>query len=158
MNKKNYLILFLCIIFTELTGFLSSAFSGNVRPMYESLNKIPLSPPASLFGIVWPILYALIGVSLYLVIMSNAKQTYKINAYFLFGAQLLLNFLWSIVFFAGDKMGLAILVIILLDLFVIYQVIYYKRKISTFSSLILLPYLLWILFATYLNIGFYFTN
>lgn len=157
MSKKNWLTLALAIIGTEFVGFLSSLFAGDIRAMYDSLEKIPLSPPGGLFGIVWPILYLLLGISLYLIITSDANSRQKQMAYLIYAVQLFLNFLWSIVFFGGDKMGLAIIIILLLDAAVVYQIFYY-RKISMLSAYLLVPYLLWLLFATYLNIGFALVN
>lgn len=157
MSKKRWFILAATIIFTELIGSLSGLLAGDIRGMYETFEKIPLAPPGSLFGIVWPILYLLMGISLYLVIVSSARQTYKKNAYFIYGVQLFLNFTWSLIFFGGSQMGLAIINILLLDVIVAYQIFYY-RKISTGSAILLVPYLIWILFATYLNIGFALIN
>ncbi|WP_265456830.1 TspO/MBR family protein [Enterococcus sp. HY326] len=157
MNKKRWLILLAAVVGTELVGSLSGLLAGDIRGMYESFNQIPLSPPGSLFGIVWPILYFLMGLSLFLIIITPAKRSTKMFAYGIYGLQLLLNFTWSLVFFGGDQMFLAIFNILALDLLVLCQIIYYRR-ISKWAAYLLVPYLVWILFATYLNIGFALVN
>ncbi|MGM0239969.1 TspO/MBR family protein [Enterococcus sp. AZ103] len=157
MNKKKWLILVAAIIFTELVGGLSGLLAGNSRSIYESFDKIPLAPPGSLFGIVWPILYLMMGVSLFFIITGNIRQTHKRNAYLLYAIQLLLNFTWSLIFFGGNQMGLAIINILALDIVVAYQIFYY-HKLSKPAAYLLIPYLVWILFATYLNIGFALIN
>lgn len=157
MNKKRWLILIAAVVGTELVGSLSGLLAGDLRGMYESFTKIPFSPPGSVFGIVWPILYFMMGVSLFFIIIADSRKTYKKNAYGLYGIQLFLNFTWSLIFFGGDMMGIAIINILLLDIVVAYQIFYY-RKISKVAAYLLVPYLVWILFATYLNIGFALVN
>ena len=134
---KNKLIpilqLILAVVVVELVGFCSSLLAGDIAGKYAMLNKAPLSPPGSVFGPVWIVLYLLMGI------------------------QLLLNFLWSILFFGGSSFWLAAVVILLLDAAVIACIVWFK-KISTLAAGLMVPYLLWILFATYLNIAFAILN
>lgn len=157
MNKKRWWMLIAAVLVTELVGGLSGLLAGDSRGMYESFDKIPLAPPGSVFGIVWPILYLMMGVSLFFIIISNADRAPKRKAYLIYGVQLFFNFTWSLLFFGGNFMFLAILNILILDAIVLYQV-YYYFKISKPAALLLVPYLAWILFATYLNIGFALVN
>ena len=111
---------------------------------YESLNKATFNPPNYLFGIVWPILYTMMGVVSYL----NAKQIYK-----LFVLQLVLNSSWSWIFFAHQAPDLAFINIAALTVVnvLIIKKLWLER--SFFSYISYVPYLLWLLFASYLNIS-----
>ena len=111
---------------------------------YESLNKATFNPPNYLFGIVWPILYTMMGVVSYF----NAKQIYK-----LFVLQLVLNSSWSWIFFARQAPDLAFINIAALTVVnvLIIKKLWLER--SFFSYISYVPYLLWLLFASYLNIS-----
>ena len=122
---------------------------------YYNLTKPPLAPPDWIFPPVWSILYfsMLVALLLYLFKPSQNKKL----GYIYFIAQLILNFLWTPTFFYLQNIVLALIVIILLDIFVILTIKSFY-KVSKISGLILMPYLLWILFATYLNIGYLVLN
>jgi len=111
---------------------------------YESLNKATFNPPNYLFGIVWPILYTMMGVVSYF----NAKQIYK-----LFVLQLVLNSSWSWIFFAHQAPDLAFINIAALTVVnvLIIKKLWLQRSFFSFISYV--PYLLWLLFASYLNIS-----
>lgn len=117
---------------------------------YKSLEQPPLAPPAILFPIVWSILYILMGISAYLV--SKNGPVPKI--YYI---QLFVNALWSIIFFVFKLRLLAFIWIILLIILVIKMIIEFY-KIDKLSSYLQIPYLLWIIFASYLNLGIYLLN
>ena len=122
---------------------------------FDSVIKPPLAPPDSLFSPVWIFLYITIFVALVLYIRK--PKEFKESGYIYFGIQLFLNIIWSPVFFAAKNIGAALFVIVLLDIFVILMV----RKfysVSRAAGLILVPYLIWILFATYLNAGYFLLN
>lgn len=140
-----------------LTGFLSSLFSGGQRDLYTSLTLPPFAPPPWLFGVVWPILYILMGIAAYLVYISAINQCGKIIALLTYGAQLLVNFSWSIVFFRFQAYGAAVLVLALL-LFLVALTLVFFYKISKAAALLLIPYFLWLLVAYYLNIGVFVLN
>ena len=97
------------------------------------------------------------GIAIFLVLRTNTDEKLKRSAAGLFVIQLLLNFLWSILFFGGSSFWLAAVVILLLDAAVIACIVWFK-KISTLAAGLMVPYLLWILFATYLNIAFAILN
>ena len=146
---KNIFYLFLPIILGGLTGFIISDFID-----YELLIKPPLSPPKILFPIAWSIIYILMGISYYLLKKNNKNTKIESIIYYI---QLTINILWSIIFFILKTRLFATIWIILLDIIVIYMlyIFYKKEKLSTYFNL---PYLIWILFATYLTIGFYILN
>lgn len=122
---------------------------------YYNLTKPPLAPPDWIFPPVWSILYFSMLVALLLYLFKLAQN--KKSGYIYFIAQLFLNLLWTPAFFYLQNIVLALIVIILLDIFVILTIKSFY-KVSKISCLILIPYLVWILFATYLNIGYLVLN
>ncbi|QPS71786.1 TspO/MBR family protein [Lactococcus garvieae] len=152
--------LFLIIIFiiaVEAIGGLSSLLAGDIKSIYNSLSLPPLAPPDYLFGIVWPILYALIAVAGFLVFQNlPTRKTEAQTALYFYVSQLFLNFIWSIIFFKG-YFWLGVLVIIVLDI-VVYLCMRKFFKINQLSGILFLPYFVWILFATYLTIAVAFLN
>jgi len=123
---------------------------------FNSLIKPFLNPPASIFKPVWGILYILIIVSFVLYALKHSEIN-KLKGYIFFGIQMILNGLWSPVFFYFKNMTLAFVIIILMDIFVLLTIKEFY-KISKTASFLLIPYFIWILFATYLNFGFIFLN
>ena len=121
---------------------------------YNNLIKPILSPPSILFPIVWTILYILMGIS-YAILESNSQVDSKIN--FIYYFQLFVNALWSIFFFSLKWKLFSFIWILLLDVLVIIMIIKFYNKNKT-SGLLQIPYLLWILFASYLNLGVYLLN
>ena len=115
-----------------------------------------LAPPSWLFSPVWIVLYGLMIVSLIIYITTISKKN-KVWGYLLFVVQILLNLAWTPAFFGVKNIGLALLIVILLDIVVIFNIIEFA-KFSKLSAKLLIPYLLWILFATYLNTGLYILN
>lgn len=150
IKSLTYLLLF--IVGIEIIGGLSGFFAGNIKEIYNNLILPPLAPPDYLFGIVWPILYALIAIAAYLIFynLKNQKSDSQI-ALFYFRIQLILNFIWSIIFFKG-YFWLGVIIILLLD-FIVYLCIIKFSKINRLSSFFLIPYFIWIVFATYLSIS-----
>lgn len=138
------------IITIEIIGWLSSILAGDVREIYNGLILPNLSPPAYLFGIVWPILYTLIGISGYLIYKNRVSKTDQVLNYVLFILQLFLNFIWSIIFFAQSSYWLGFIIILVLDLVVFLCIIQFWKTSRT-ASLLLIPYFLWIIFASYLT-------
>ncbi len=153
MKKINYLALFISIAIAELTGLLSALVSGNMSGAYSSFNQPPLSPPAIVFPIAWVILYAFMGAAAYFVWDSVRGSTEeKSFALRLYAAQLLVNFSWSIFFFRFEAFWFSVAVIIALDILVLLTTLRFKN-INRLSYWLMLPYLAWLIFATYLNIG-----
>jgi tryptophan-rich sensory protein len=123
---------------------------------YNSLIQPPLKPPAWLFSPVWIILYALMGLSLFIYIKEYSIKS-KAWGYIVFFVQLLVNLSWSPVFFGLKNIGYALCLIILLDILVLINIFEFS-KISKMAGRLLIPYFVWILFATYLNVGYFILN
>lgn len=117
---------------------------------YGSLNQPPLSPPGILFPIVWTILYILMGISAYIVSENNGS----LSTYYL---QLILNGLWSIIFFVFKLRLLAFIWIIVL-IFLVAKMIKEFLRVNKTAGYLQIPYLLWLIFAAYLNFGVYVLN
>lgn len=145
------LILSICV--SLLAGAIGSFFTvSSIPTWYEGLIKPTFTPPNAIFGPVWTFLYVLIGCALYLIWNSKSKKVWKKQAYLLFFSQLILNTLWSIIFFGLKSPELAIAIILLLwGNILLCITLYYK--ISKVASLLFVPYLLWVSFATVLNIA-----
>lgn len=135
-----------------LGGVVGFLISGSMN--YDSLNQPPLSPPAILFPIVWTILYILMGVS-YGILESNNQVDNSIK--YIYYAQLIVNLLWPIAFFVLEWRLFAFIWILLLDVLVLAMVIKFY-KTNKLSGALQLPYLAWVLFASYLNLGTYLLN
>lgn len=123
---------------------------------YQTLNQPPLAPPAELFSPVWTVIYITIALSL---IFYATKFSFRSKAlgYIIFFTQLALNFTWTPIFFGLKNIGLALFILILLDILVLFTMIEFF-KVSNFAGKLLIPYFIWIIFATYLNIGIFFLN
>jgi translocator protein len=129
----------------------SLATIPNITTWYAALDKPWLNPPNWVFGPVWTTLYVLMGISLYLVWTSSAKAN-KRNAYLFFAAQLMLNALWSLTFFGLHMPWLGVVIIVLL-LLAISGTIRTFWKFSHAASWLLVPYIGWVSFATYLTVA-----
>ncbi len=116
---------------------------------YQNLNKPFLTPPAFVFGIVWSVLYLLITISFILYIQKEIEKK-DILAIGIFVAGLILNFMWTYVFFNLHLVFLCLLMILLMIVLLIYNIFLFYKK-SKMSAYLLIPYLIWLLFASYLN-------
>jgi len=136
-------------------GALSALLTMGSMEDFSALRQPPLSPPGFLFPIVWTILYLLMGAGAAIVYLSGSPVQGK--ALKVYGLQLVVNFFWSIIFFAFGARLLALLWILLL-LFLVIKMIMLFHKAVPLAAYLQIPYLLWILFATYLNAGVWFLN
>ncbi len=116
---------------------------------YQLLNKSLLTPPSFVFSIVWPILYVMMGISLYLFLQHGLNKEKRFILW-IFVIQLILNLLWSPVFFVWQNVVLAFIIIIVLVILVLINIILFS-KYSKPSAVLLIPYLFWLIFAGYLN-------
>ena len=150
-NNRDLKILALCILFPLTVGFLGSfGTSVSIQNWYQYLQKPPLTPPNWIFGPVWSLLYIVMGISLYFVKIAKTNKNKNI-AYQIFGIQLFLNLVWSYLFFNFQKPSLALLEIVILWAAIFLTYLEF-RKISQLASRLLIPYLLWVSFASYLNL------
>ncbi len=154
---KNWLKFIISLLGVELIGITSSLVSGGVNEWFENLVKPVFNPPNWIFAPVWTILYLMIGISFFLVWKNKEKIKLKKKAYWIFGIQLALNWFWSIAFFGMNNIGLALLIIILLLISIVLNILIFYR-ISKTSGYLLVPYLLWVSFATILNYSFLMLN
>ena len=141
--------IFVPVIIGAVVGFIISGFID-----YNTLEKPFLSPPSIVFPIVWSILYVLMGIS-YGILEVNSQVDSDIN--FIYYLQLFVNALWSIFFFVFKWRFFAFLWILLLLALVTIMIIKFYNK-NKLAGLLQIPYLLWIAFATYLNLGIYLLN
>ena len=140
-----------------LLGFLSSFLNPNSSAYYMSLNLPSFAPPSSIFGIVWPILYFLMGIAFYRVWVSYAPKSLKKIAAVLFFSQLILNFLFPFVLFKFDMILPALIILIILVILNLILV-YVFYKIDKKSAFLMLPYLFWLIFASFLMFSIFKIN
>lgn len=155
--KIDWKKLLICLAIPLAVGGLSALISGGGMRAYEVMNQPPLSPPGWLFPVVWTILYLLMGYASYRVLTSGAEERKIRRALTLYGAQLALNFIWSPVFFGLSLYLLAFFVLIALWV-MIYLTMRAFSQIDEKAGDLLLPYILWVTFAGYLNLGVYLLN
>lgn len=123
---------------------------------YRTLNKPAFTPPSGAFAPVWAVMYLLILFS-YLTFLRTPSQESKASANIMFFTQLVLNLLWSPVFFGMHNIELSFAIICLLFISIVLTIIFFYR-ISKLSGLLLIPYLIWVSYAIYLNYGFMVLN
>ena len=146
MSKlKNYALSI--IIPLALGGIVGFLISGSMD--YDMLNQPPLSPPSILFPIVWTILYVLMGVSFGIL---REKHLDDSDVKLIYYVQLIVNLLWPIAFFVLKWRLFAFIWILILDALVVTMIITFKRRDNP-AAYLQLPYLAWVLFASYLNLG-----
>lgn len=136
-------------------GALSAFLTRGQLSLYRQWTHPPLTPPGWVFPIVWGILYILMGISSYLIAVSLSPQ--RKNALSLYLLQLFLNFLWPIVFFRFQAPLFALLILLLLW-YTVFQMIQAFYLIFPLAGILQIPYLLWLTFAAYLNLGIFFLN
>lgn len=145
-----------CLAIPLGVGGVSALLTSGNMQMFEDINKPPLSPPGWVFPVVWTILYISMGVALYIVVVAKDKKN-NLPAYISFGVQLFFNFFWSIIFFNTRAYLFAFVWLVLLWVAIIVN-IYFFYKINKTAGKILIPYLIWVTFAGYLNFGIYLLN
>ena len=120
--------------------------------VFAQLDKPPLSPPGWLFPVVWTILYILMGIASWLVLTSEAKREDIVEALIIYGASLVVNFVWPLLFFRLNWYLFAFAWLILLWVLIL-KTIRLFAPISKEAALLMVPYLVWVTFAGYLNLG-----
>lgn len=159
-NKiKPYILPYLVAISIPMTvGIVAAALTRDSMDIYDTLKSPPLAPPAILFPIVWTILYVLMGVSSAMVFIDRELSPDETRKGFVwYGASLVLNFSWSIIFFNLQASFFALLVLLAL-LYTIIKTIIEYYKVKPLVAYLQIPYALWVSFAGYLNAGIWLLN
>jgi translocator protein len=156
-GKKNVLALIISVILAEGTGALSGYLGMSNSQTYESLIKPFFAPPPWVFGVVWPILYLLMGIAAYRIWMRGRGEVNNSKSITLYIIQLLLNFLWTIIFFRWRLIGLAFFELMLLLIFILLTTFDFL-KLDKLAGLLMIPYILWVSFAGVLNFTFWMLN
>ena len=157
MKKSNWKTYAFWILITEAVGALSGWLTREGTKIFgETVAQPPLSPPMLVFPIVWGILYALMGISAARIYMApaSAERSRGLNLYI---AQLVVNFFWSLIFFNAQAYGFAFIWLLLLWALVLWMILTF-RKVDPLAAWLQLPYLLWLTFAAYLNLGVWYLN
>jgi tryptophan-rich sensory protein len=160
-NRKQTFQLFpfiLCLLIPLAIGAIGSFFTmESVKTWYLTLNKPSFNPPNTIFAPVWTSLYILMGIGSYLVWVRRKTETVYPIAITIYALQLLLNLLWSFLFFYEHQIGLALVeIIVLLITIIINTIIFYR--IHKPAGLLFIPYILWVSFASYLTYSIYILN
>ena len=151
VNGKFYLFPFLISILIPLGGSTLIAYlTRNSMNVYSEVIVPFFAPPSWVFIVVWPILDFFMGVGSYRIYCLNVQGVHTASALFFYYVQLLLNFLWSFIFFSFKLYGLAFIELIILFIFAIITFIKFY-KIDKLSGILLLPYIFWLVFASTLN-------
>ncbi len=148
--KKNWKLLLLCLAVPLAVGGLSALLTRGSMDAYATMNQPPLAPPGWVFPVVWTILFVLMGVASYLVLISGNNRNAISEALRLYGLQLAVNFFWSILFFNLSLCWAAFVWLVLLWGLVLLTLLRFFR-ISRPAGWLLIPYLIWVTFAGYLN-------
>jgi len=154
--KTNTKKLLICLAIPLAVGGLASLISGGFTD-YKALNQPPLAPPGWVFPVVWSILYLLMGYASYRILVSGKEELHIQKALTAYGIQLFLNFLWPIVFF-GLEWRLAAFFLLIGLWIAIFVTMRKFLRLDEKAGDLLLPYLLWVCFAAYLNLGVYLLN
>lgn len=181
MKFSNIIKLIVSVVVSELAGVIGALFTTSEIPSwYATLNRPSITPPSWIFGPVWTTLFALMGIAFFIVwknnftvvneLHGNAKKTWnkyseklwtgnwkKANLIAVFVIQLVLNTLWSIIFFGLHNPGLALFEIVALWIAIVFTIANFYR-VSRTAAWLLVPYLAWVTFATSLNYSFWILN
>ena len=155
--KINIPLLIKCILIPLVVGAVSAFLSSDAMMAFDLLNKPALSPPAWLFPVVWTILYTLMGISSYLVLVSDADREEIQNALKVYAFQLVVNFLWPTFFFNFQWYLFAFVWLVLLWVLV-FIMIWRFKDVSKLAACLNIPYILWLTLAGYLNFSIWLLN
>lgn len=143
------------VVFVGLVALAAFVGAGSQPgPWYEALDKPPLNPPNWVFGPVWTVLYVFIAVAGWLVWRAGPESKTPLT---LWGVQLVLNGLWSVLFFGWERPGLALIdICVLLAVLILTTAAFWR--VRRLAGALFLPYTLWVAFAAYLNAGIWLLN
>ena len=155
--KKSLKHLILCLAIPLAVGGVSAFLTRDGMEQFQELNKPPLTPPGWVFPIAWTILYLMMGLASYLVWKSGGPRHAVRGALILYGIQLGFNFFWSILFFNMGRYLFAFFWLIALWVLILATALRFDR-LSRTAGCLMMPYLIWVAFAGYLNYGVYLMN
>ena len=156
MSSQSFKIFLWIIVFQVIGASLGVLTQSHIHPWYDNLAKSSLTPPAIAFSIVWPILYVLLAISGYLLWHERGNPKVK-PALYCFIIQILMNWAWSPIFFQFHWIGFSFFWILNI-IFLTSATILFINNTTKIISLLLTPYLLWLVFASYLNGSIWFLN
>lgn len=152
---KPYII---SVVIALAVGGLSAAVTSGSMDVYSQIKQPPLSPPSFLFPVVWTILFTLMGIGAALVWHFRLSKPEDVrNALIVYAVNLAINFIWSIIFFNMQAYLFAFVWILLLIAVIAAMIVLFKR-VSPLAAYLQIPYLLWVIFAAYLNLAIYILN
>ena len=155
-SAKKILLCIVAIAIPLALGMISSLIARGAMEQFGAMNQPPLSPPAWLFPVAWTILYVCMGLASFFLMNANvtdaSARTHRKLSLILYAVQLVLNFVWSPIFFNARLYYVALAVLFIMWLCIL-MIMIFARKIHKASFWLLLPYILWTTFAAYLNIG-----
>lgn len=155
---RNTIALIVSIALAQAAGLMGSLFTMNAIPTwYATLVRPSIAPPNWVFGPVWTLLYTLMGIAAFLIWKQYKTHPRAKQALTLYGAHLIVNTAWSIVFFGQQNIGLALIVILILLAMIVWMMRLFIR-IDARAMYLLIPYLAWVSFATALNYQFWKLN
>ena len=158
MDLNSVIKLIVSILVSFAAGGISSLFTFKAIPTwYAGLKKPPYTPPNWAFGPVWTTLYILMGISVFLVWQKGLATNGALLAFILFWIQLTVNAVWSIIFFGMKSKGGGVITIIVLWLLIMATMIA-SFRVSGWAGTLLIPYIVWVSIASYLNIGVWLLN
>lgn len=150
--KFKWKTLLVCIAIPLVVGGISALITMGSMETFATLRQPPLSPPGWLFPVVWTVLYVLMGIASYLVLTAHAPQREIESALKTYALQLFFNFCWSIIFFNLKLYWFAFVWLLALWVLILLCIIRFFR-VSKPAAYLMIPYLLWVTFAGYLNLG-----
>lgn len=156
-NKINWKALILCLLVPLAVGGAAALLSRGSMHEFNMLDKPPLSPPGALFPIVWSALFLLMGLASYLVLASHSEPEVIKRSLSLYALQLAFNFLWTVFFFVFGWRLFSFFWLIALFALILLTCVRFSAS-SRAAAWLLAPYLLWVAFAGYLNLGIYLLN
>ncbi len=149
-SRTNLKALIISIIISEGVGILSAIFAGNISGTFKQLKKPSFAPPSWIFPVVWIVLYFLMAVAVYRIWLLGQRGINVRKALIFYAVQLTLNFAWSIIFFKFKLIWLALIEILVLLIYVILTTMEF-RKFDRKAFVLMIPYVVWVAFASVLN-------
>jgi benzodiazapine receptor len=156
-GKKSIIALLISVLIAQGIGLLSGFLSMNSSKAYENFNKPPFSPPGWVFPVVWTVLFFLMAIAAYRIWMKGKSGEDVSKAFILYGIQLFLNFLWSIIFFRYRLYAIAFLELLVLLVFILLTTFEFYRIDKT-AGYLMIPYIAWVSFAGVLNYTIWMLN